>query len=262
MLEIKNLTCAYGAKLILNQLNFKLEKKEFLGVIGPNGAGKTTLLRAISGVIKPKEGEIILEGRDIKQIKSKELAKKIAVVPQSLSTSPITVEDFVSLGRIPHYKRFQFLETARDQQIVQKALQVAGVFHLKDNFIDRISSGERQLVLIAKALAQEPELLLLDEPTAHLDIGHQIKIMNLIKRLNETQGLSVLVVLHDLNLASQYCNKLLLLNNGMIIKDGSVWKVLNYETLETVYRTYFLVKENPLSKKPFVIPFSVDEEKK
>jgi iron complex transport system ATP-binding protein len=262
ILEIKNLSCGYDSQIILSDINLTVEKGKLLGIIGPNGSGKTTLLRAITGVIRPKEGNIFFEDKDIYQIGLKELAKKIAVVPQSIITNSMTVEEFVLLGRIPHYKKFQFFETKKDQEIVRKAFELTDTFKLKNRSILEISSGERQLVLIARALAQEPKLLLLDEPTAHLDIGHQIKIMNLIKKLNEKEGLTVLVVLHDLNLASQYCEELVLLNEGKIIRQGSVNEVLNYRDIEKVYKTTVLIKENPLNKRPFVIlfpPEGIDE---
>ena len=259
ILKVKNLSCGYDSQIILSDINLTVEKGKLLGIIGPNGAGKTTLLRAITGIIRPKQGNIFFEDKDIYQIGLKELAKKIAVVPQSIIVNSITVEEFVLLGRIPHYKRFQFLETKKDQEIAKKALELTDTLKLKDRSILEISSGERQLVLIAKALAQEPKLLLLDEPTAHLDIGHQIKIMQLIKKLNETENLTVLVVLHDLNLASQYCEELVLLNEGKLIRQGSVNEVLNYRDIEMVYKTTVLIKENPLNKRPFVILFPPKE---
>jgi len=255
ILEIKNLSCGYDSQIILSDINLTIEKGKLLGMIGPNGSGKTTLLRAITGVIKPKEGNVFFEGKDIYQIGIKELAKKIAVVPQGIMTNSMNVEEFVLLGRIPHYKRFQFLETKKDQEIVRKVLELTDTFRLKERSLWQISSGERQLVLIAKALAQEPKLLLLDEPTAHLDIGHQIKIMRLIEKLNKNENLTVLVVLHDLNLASQYCEELVLLNEGKIIRHGSVNEVLNYRDIEMVYKTTVLIKENPLNKRPFIILF-------
>jgi len=260
MLDVKNLSCGYDSKVILKDINLRVEKGELLGIIGPNGSGKTTLLRAITRVVKPKKGSVFLEGKDIWQMSFKGLAKKIAVVPQSLSANFISVEEFVLLGRIPHYKKFQFLETDKDKEIAQKALELTDTFKLKDRPLLEISGGERQLVLIARALAQQPRLLLLDEPTTHLDITHQVRILDLIKRLNKETELTVIMVLHDLNLASEYCRRLVLLNEGRIHKTGEPFEVLDYKTIEEVYRTVVIVEKNPVSSKPYV--FVVSEEEK
>lgn len=253
VLEIKELTCDYDSKFVLHDINLKIESGEFIGVIGPNGSGKTTLLRAISRVLKPISGKIILEGKDIWKTESMELAKRIAVVSQNPPLNFMTVEEYVLLGRIPHFKRLQFLETKHDLEVVEKALKLTGTYKFKDRPIDEISGGERQLVLIARALAQEPKLLLLDEPTAYLDISHQVKILDLIKRLNEEIGLTVIIVMHDLNLASEYCERLVLIHEGRIYKVGSPQEVLEYQVIEDVYKTIVVVEKNPLSLKPFIL---------
>lgn len=260
MLEIKDLTCGYDSKFLLQNINLKVENKEFIGIIGPNGSGKTTLLRAITRVIKPQKGLILLEEKDIWQIGQKELAKKIAVVSQNPPTNSMTVEEFVLLGRIPHYQRFQFLETKKDLEIAKRSMSLTDILKLKDRLMSEISGGEKQLAVIARALTQEPKLLLLDEPTAHLDIMHQVEILDLIKRLNKEFGLTVTMVLHDLNLASEYCDRLLLLNQGKIHKVGMPQEVLTYQVIEEVYKTIVIVKENPVSLKPYV--FLVPEEER
>jgi iron complex transport system ATP-binding protein len=262
MLEIKNLTCGYDSKFILQDINFKISARELIGIIGPNGSGKTTLLRAITKVIRPKKGEILLEKENIEKFSFKELAKKIAVVSQNSVANFMAVEEFVLLGRIPHRKKLQFLETKVDERIAQEAMALTGTLQLKERFIGDLSGGERQLVVIARALAQEPRLLLLDEPTSHLDIAHQVKILDLIKRLNKENGITVIIVLHDLNLASQYCDRLILFNNGFIYKAGPPQKVLTYEIIEEVYKTVVLVKENPISSKPYVFLVSEEEKQK
>lgn len=262
MLEIHNLTCGYDSKFFLKNIDLNIGKKEFVGIIGPNGSGKTTLLRAITKIIKPREGEIILEGKNIGKLSLKELAQKIAVVSGGFDLDlKMNVEEFVLLGRIPHRKKLQFLETTRDEEAVNQALTLTEIYKFKDRFMESLSGGERQLVLIARALAQEPKVLLLDEPTNHLDIAHQVKILDLIKRLNRKNDLTVIMVLHELNLASEYCHKLVLFDNGLIYKTGSPEEVLTYQIIEQVYKTAVLVEKNPISLKPYILLVSEEEKR-
>jgi len=166
----------------------------------------------------------------------------------------ISVEDLVLLGRIPHRQGFALLEKKADLDIAREAMRLTGIVELKDRMVESLSSGERQLAFIARALCQEPKLLLLDEPTSHLDITHQIQVMDLIKELNRDKELTVLVVLHDLNLASQYCDRLLLFDKGVLRKDGTPQDVLTYKIIEEVYKTVVLVRENPVSARPHIFP--------
>lgn len=258
MLEIKYLTCGYNSIFQLKNINFKVDAGDFLGIIGPNGSGKTTLLKAITRAIKPQKGYIYFQGKDIQKIGFKELAKKIAVVSQNLTINSMTVYEFVLLGRIPHYEKFQFFETRKDLEVVEHCMSLTNTYKLKDKSLSHISSGERQLVSIARALSQQPKLILLDEPTTHLDITYQIGILDLIRKLNKKYGLTVIIILHDLNLASEYCDRLLLLKNGIIQKIGTPYEVLTYQIIEDVYNTTVIVKENPVSNKPYV--FLVPEE--
>lgn len=259
ILRIENLSCGYDSEFILEDIDFGVNEEERVGVIGPNGSGKTTLLRAITRILKPKKGKISFEGRDIWQTELRELAKVIAVVPQIFDGGDMNVEDFVLLGRIPHLKKFQFLESEIDYQIVERSMELTDTLRFKDKPISEISGGERQLVSIARALSQQPKLLLLDEPTAHLDIAHQIGILDLIKRLNKELGLTVIMVLHDLNLASEYCDRLILLDRGRIYRIGAAEKILTHQIIEDVYKTKVVIRENPLSKKPYI--FLVSEER-
>ncbi|NQS99597.1 MAG: ABC transporter ATP-binding protein [Candidatus Omnitrophica bacterium] len=252
MLEINNLSCGYDDKVVIREMNCQIKHKEIVGIIGPNGSGKTTLLRAITRVLKPKQGEILLKERDIRQMSLKALAREIAVVAQSLPGGSVSVEEFVLLGRIPHLNRLQFLETKQDLAVAERAMSLTDSLRIKDQFIEEISGGERQLAQIARALAQEPTLLLLDEPTAHLDITHQVGVLDLIKRLNREFGLTVIMVLHDLNLASAYCDRLILLHNGGIHQQGSPKQVLTYQTIEEVYQTVVVVKQDPLTSRPYI----------
>lgn len=262
MLELKHLTCGYDSKFALQDIDFKVEDKELVGIIGPNGSGKTTLLRAITRILIPRKGAILLDGGDIWQMRFKQLAKSIAVVPQGFGGVDMSVEDFVLLGRIPYLKRFQFLESKNDLDIAERCMGLTDTFKLKSQLMSEISGGERQLTLIARALTQEPRLLLLDEPTAHLDITHQVGILDLIKRLNKELGLTVIIVLHDLNLASEYCQRLILLNQGRIHKIGPPDEVLNYKIIEEVYKTVVVVEKNPISSRPYILLVSEEERQK
>ncbi|RKY81923.1 ABC transporter ATP-binding protein, partial [candidate division KSB1 bacterium] len=253
VLQVEKLTCSYNSAFSLQDISFKINPGELLGVIGPNGAGKTTLLKVITKVLKPQKGKIIFDGKDINKIGFKEFARQVAFVPQTSSAGVnMTVEELVLLGRIPHRRQFQFLETKCDLQVAKQAMVLAGVFELKDRLLSELSGGERQLVTIARALAQEPQLLLLDEPTAHLDIGHQVKILDLVRKLNHENGLTIIIVLHDLNLASLYCDILLLLNKGKIHSMGTPEHILSYSVIEEVYKTPVVVEQNPVAPKPLV----------
>jgi len=260
LLKVKNLSCGYDSKIILKDINFELKEEEILGIIGPNGSGKTTLFRAITSIIKSMKGEVVLQGKNIKELSFIELARKIAVVSQASNIElNTTVQDYVLLGRTPHRKKYQFLDSSHDEEIVTNALTLTETLGFRGRLLSELSGGERQLVSFSRALSQEPKLLLLDEPTSHLDITHQVKILDLIKRLNREEGITVIIILHDLNLASEYCDRLVLLNNGSIYKIGSPWEVLTYQIIEEVYKTVVIVNKNPISSKPFV--FIVSEER-
>jgi iron complex transport system ATP-binding protein len=259
MLDIRNLTCGYGKDPVLRDVSVSVGVGEFVAIIGPNGSGKTTLLRAISKVVMPTKGTISLDGQDIRRLSFRGLAKSIAVVTNLRDAYlNMCVEDFVLLGRIPHRKGIMLTENNADREGVRKALVLTDTLGLKRRRVDNLSSGEKQMVFIARALAQEPRLLLLDEPTSHLDITHQVRVLDLIRRLNREQALTVVAVLHDLNLAGEYCNRLLLLKQGAMVKDGTPEEVLTYEIIEDVYGTPVIVLDNPASGKPHVFLVSED----
>jgi iron complex transport system ATP-binding protein len=253
LLKVDNLYGGYGKEIVIRDVSFKIEKGDFLGIIGPNGSGKSTLLRLMSRVLIPQAGKITLEDTDISRLHLKDFCKRVAFVPQdTLINFSFSVWEIALMGRIPHLRRLQ-LEGKRDFFLAQNSLSLTDTLHLKDKPIDAVSAGERQRVIIAKALTQEPMLMLLDEPTSHLDIGHQIQILNLLNRLNRQNNLTIIVVLHDLNLASEYCNRIILLNEGKIFKEGKPCEVLTYQNIETVYKTVVVVNKNPISSKPYVV---------
>jgi iron complex transport system ATP-binding protein len=255
MLEIDGLSCGYGKRIVLDKVSFAIKRGEFVGIIGPNGSGKTTLLRAITGLLRPSRGRITFEGREITRLARQELAQKVAVVTQSPEAAPpFSVEEFVLLGRVPHWGRFQLLETLTDMEKAEEAMQLTGIAYARDCQMGELSGGEQQLAFLARALAQEPRFLLLDEPTAHLDIGHQGQIMGLLDQLNKGHALTVAVILHDLVLASIYCERLVLLHQGRLRKIGAPQRVLTKRVVEEVYQTTVRVMQTPGKGRPIILP--------
>jgi iron complex transport system ATP-binding protein len=253
LLKIANLSAGYYKEDVIRALSLDINQGDFMGIIGPNGSGKTTLLRLATRVLHPRKGEIYFQDKDIFGMDLKEFCRKVAFVAQDIPTSfSFTVMELVLMGRIPHLKRLQF-ETKNDIEIAEKALSFTDTLDLKDKRIDELSAGERQRVVIARALAQEPVLLFLDEPTSHLDIGHQIQILDLLKKLNHKNKLTIAMILHDLNLASAYSNRIVLLDKGTIFKEGRPEDVLTYQNIEAVYKTIVLVNENPITHRPNVV---------
>jgi iron complex transport system ATP-binding protein len=222
-------------------------------LVGPNGCGKTTLLRVASGILTPTAGRVQVHGCDMRHMNRRMLAQIMACLLQDLSLEvAFTVRDLALMGRSPHLPRIG-RESVRDFEVAQRALELADVGDLAERPITEISGGERQRALIAMCLAQEPEVLLLDEPTNHLDIGHQLSVLNLIRRLNRQNQMTVLAVFHDLNLAAEYCDRLLVLSEGRTVALGTPDGVLTPEMVLRVYGTKVLVERNPLSQKPHVV---------
>lgn len=248
---IQNFSCGYPS-FRLSGISFSLEKGTFAGIIGPNGSGKTTLFRGITGILSAFQGEIELKGEPLRSLSLRERAQQIAIVTQTTDADRITVEDYVLMGRLPYYKRFQFFESRKDLAIVHRYMKLTEIFRYKNKLMTELSGGEQQRAAIARALVQEPELLLLDEPTSHLDITHQVRILNLLQQLNSEMGLTVLMVIHDLNLASEYCDQLILINQGEIFIQGKPAEVITWETIEQVYQTPVITRINPYSGKPVI----------
>lgn len=249
---VENLVCGYHDKFNLKDVSFALPQGCFAGIIGPNGSGKTTLFKGISGELPLKSGSISLAGKPFSKLKIREKARMLAIVNQTIDVSDIGVEEYVLLGRIPYHSRFQFFETDEDEKIAEKYMRLTNAYHLRDKQMSELSGGEQQLVAIARALVQEPDILLLDEPTSHLDITHQAIILNLIQKLNAQLNITVLMIIHDLNLASEYCDFLVMMKSGKLLVSGNPSQVLNPEVIEQVYDTPVITQENPISKKPLI----------
>jgi len=253
MLELDSVTFGYGSKEIIKNVSFMANEGDFLGIIGPNGAGKTTLFRLITGLLKPWRGTALFQGEDILSIPRNRFARQSACMMQAVELSfPFSVEEFVLMGRFPHRKKWQPL-TKHDREVIEQALALTNTISLRERLLNGLSGGEKQRVMLAQALAQEPKLLLLDEPTSHLDIGHQIEILDLVRKLNRENNLTVIMVIHDLNLAGEYCENLILIDEGKIHSRGTPGEVLTYENIEKVYKTVVVVKQNPFSSKPYII---------
>lgn len=261
ILTIDGVDCHYGAVKILEEVTFSVRGGELLGILGPNGSGKTTLLRSISRILKPSRGVVLLNDVDVYSLKTVEVARQLAVVPQETTMIfNFTALDIVLMGRNPHIPRFK-MEGIRDLNIAKKAMKLTGTLHLASRPITELSGGERQRVIIARALAQEPKVLLLDEPTVHLDINNQLEMMDLISKLCKEKGLIVLAVLHDINLASRYCDSILLLKNGRIVSAGNLDEVLTSENIREVYQVNTIVKRNPITNSLYVTPISTPKPK-
>jgi len=252
MIRLENIGFSYREHRVLREVSFSVEAGDFLGILGPNGSGKTTLIKVIDGILMPGEGTVFLRGKDIRAMKRRDIARTMAVVPQeSPFVFSYTVEEIVLMGRSPHLGNLAF-ETDRDRDMARRALEETDTASVAGRSFNELSGGERQRVLIARALAQEPALLLLDEPTAFLDLRHQIAFMNLLAGLNREKGLTILAVTHDINLAALFCGKILLLKEGRIHALGPPKEVITETGIREVYRVRAAVDRHPGTGAPRV----------
>ncbi|WP_312521396.1 ABC transporter ATP-binding protein [Anaerospora sp.] len=240
ILEIQELEVGYPAKTVLSNINLTVSAGQFVSVIAPNGTGKSTLLKAIAGILKPHSGTIFLHGKALTDYSRRELAQQIAVVGSEVTMQEYTALQMVLMGRFPHIPRFSGPSPA-DHEIVETAMQESGVWDKRFRSCSELSQGERQKIIIARALAQQPRLLLLDEPTAHLDISNQFSILHLIKKLALTKNMAVIAVMHDINLAMQFSTDLLFLKKGQVLAYGSCREVATAENLHQLYDMDFIL---------------------
>jgi iron complex transport system ATP-binding protein len=260
LVELRGIEFAYPAPggpaprqpFAIRDLGVTVGEGEIFGVIGPNASGKTTLIRLLSRVLVPVRGEILFAGRPLRGLARAAVARAIAVVPQDVPQGfPYTVEELVLMGRYPHSPRRLF-ESDDDREHARQALAATGVLDLRGERLDRLSGGERQRVMLARALAQRPRLLVLDEPTAHLDLRHQVECVGLLRRLNRQTGLGIVLVSHDLNMAAELCDRLLLLHRGAAVAVGPPEAVLTEATLEAVYGCRIAVGRHAATGRPTV----------
>ena len=252
-IEMQNVCLGYGRKVVLKALTFHVMPGEVVGLIGPNGCGKSTIIKALSRIISPHSGKILLDGKDISQIPRRDLARLLGVVPQiPLLPSSFTAFEIVLMGRNPHLGLFQY-EGSEELAITWRAMERTATQSLAERRVGELSGGEVQCIVIARVLAQETKAVLLDEPTANLDIGRQVEILDLIKGLCRESNLTVLAALHDLNLASQYCDRLVLINNGRIHAEGTPREVIIPQNIKEVYGTDGCVYTHPINGLPVVL---------
>ena len=252
-IEMQNASLGYGHKVVLKDITFQVMPGEMVGLIGPNGCGKSTIIRALSRVISPQSGSILLDGRDAAKIPRKESACLLGVVPQMpLLPSVFTAFEIVLMGRNPHLGLFQY-EGSREMAIAWRAMEMTATHSLAERRVDELSGGEIQCLLMARVLTQETKAILLDEPTANLDIGRQIEILDLIKNLCVENKSAVLAALHDLNLASQYCDRLVLINNGRVHTEGTPKEVITPQNIKEVYGAEHCVYTHPINGLPTVL---------
>ena len=252
-LKIEQVYFSYLNGLVLHDINLNVQAGEMVGLLGPNGSGKTTLIKLASGVLKPKRGEIRLDGSNLKQLARKSIARSVAVVPQQFHIPfAFTNSEVVMLGRIPFIKALAG-ETAADKQAVATAIELVGIRQLAERRFDELSGGERQKVILAMALAQQPRLLLLDEPIVHLDISHQVELLEQVRSLNAEQGLTVIAAMHDLNLASLYFDHLILLKEGRVLAEGTPAQVLTEDRIREAFTTSVRVESHPTTGVPHIV---------
>ncbi len=251
MLKVEHITGGYSHVPVVQNISFEVEKGEVLGILGPNGSGKSTLLKLISGIIEPTAGSVFIDERPMESYSPKELAKKVAVLPQLHANAfSNSVYDAVSLGRYPHQKGFFSTWSKEDERAVERAMEQTGVMQYRDTMMEFLSGGEQQRVFIAQALAQCSQVLLLDEPTNHLDISHQKQLLDMIRKEATESGLTVVSIFHDINLASLYCDRLLLMEKGCVKAYGAPHEVVLQEQITDVYRAEVSTYAHPEIPKP------------
>jgi iron complex transport system ATP-binding protein len=252
--ELKNVQMSYNGSPVLRSISLSVERGALMSIVGPNGAGKSTILKLMAGLIKPDKGDILFSGASIHGIPLKNLAKKVGYLPQvSQPVFPYNCFDYVMIGRTPYLKGLM-LGSDSDREIVKKAMEDTDCFKFAGKDLNKISVGERQCVFVARALAAEPEVLLLDEPAASLDLEHSVSLYRLLARLMDRKGITIVVVSHHLNITSQFADRIVMLNKGEIVADGSPEKVLNQKLLSKVYGNSFRLISDSDPQRPIIVP--------
>ena len=252
MFDLNGVWFKYAQQWVLEDVSLHVNQGEIFGIIGPTGSGKSSILKLLSKLNIPQRGDIFLKGVDIKKIGQRSLSGTVAVVPQeSAFVFPFTVAEIVLMGRSPNMTG-RFFENSHDMEVAKRAMQWLDIAELADRPVTEVSGGEKQRTIIARALAQEPEILILDEPTASLDIGHQVAIYDLLANFNSLNSLTIILSSHDLNLASQYCHRLMLMNKGRIYAIGMADEVITEDNIREVYGCNVTVDEHPVSGRPRV----------
>jgi len=250
MIEVNSISFRYHEEWVLQGVSFRVERGEFVGVIGPNGSGKTTLLKILYHLLAPQNGEILFELVSMKKMDRRDIAKRIAVVAQETQLLfPFSALETVLMGRSPYLGHLMF-ESEKDLEVARKAMEWTRILPFSERPMDELSGGERKRVFIARALAQEPEVILLDEPTANLDIHHQTDFLDLILTLNRERGLTIVMASHDINTASEFCDRLILLQGGRIYQMGTPKEVVTKENIESVYGCEVWIDQHPVSGMP------------
>lgn len=251
-LDVRNLSFSYDKKQILNDINLSFSKGKFYSIIGPNGSGKSTLIKNLSKIIEPDHSTVFIDDEDICTLNNKKLARMMAVVPQNILIDyDFSVFDIVMMGRSPYKRRFEEFN-AEDERIVEKYMKITNTWDQRDELITELSGGETQRVIAARALSQETDIILLDEPTSHLDIQYQIEFLNIFKKLRNEKV--IIVVLHDLNLASMFSDEIILIKDGKVTAKGKPQEVITRENIKSVYNISVEILQNPISKCPYIIP--------
>jgi iron complex transport system ATP-binding protein len=254
-LRAERLTLGYDAKeLVVHDLDLDIEEARITALVGPNGCGKSTLLRGLARLLKPRGGAVYLDGQAISRVPTKEVAKRLGLLPQSATVPDgVTVEDLVDRGRYPHRQLFMHW-TPGDEEAVERALTLTDMQELRDRPVDELSGGQRQRAWIAMALAQETPIMLLDEPTTFLDLAHQVEVLELLRQLNEGEERTVVLVLHDLNHAARYADRIVALKDGRVFRQGEPSAVIDEELLQEVFGLECLILTDPLTGAPYCIP--------
>ncbi|WP_146553726.1 ABC transporter ATP-binding protein [Rummeliibacillus sp. SL167] len=256
-LHTDDLSVGYGEKLILQNLNIEIPDQKITTIIGSNGCGKSTLLKTMTRIISQQSGTTVLDGADIAKQKTKDLARKMAILPQTPeSINGLTVGELVSYGRFPYQKGLGKL-TKKDYEVIDWALEVTGTADYKYRPVDALSGGQRQRVWIAMALAQETEIIFLDEPTTYLDMAHQLEVLTLLQKLNREQHRTIIMVLHDLNQAARFADYLIALKDGQIIKAGNCEDVIRPDVLKTVFNIDAYIDKDPRTHKPMCMTYDL-----